>query len=847
MNRVEFPVAGRQKNSRHRSLIFLSIMLFAANRADIHAQQVTNEVLPDAPASTSQYPLARAVPAPDQPSDVIIAADTQSTQGGHFVLDGNVVITYGNRTVEADHVEYDKATGDLVATGHLIASGGLNSERIQASHGTLNTKTQTGRFYDVTGTVGIKTPASPGKRAIYANGNPFIFTGRMVVKTGPQNYDLYDGTVTSCLLPKPDWLLSAAHFQIDDKQARASNSTFRLLNIPLLYFPYVTHSVDAEARQSGFLIPVFGDTSTKGIIIGEQIYMVINRSMDLTVGTDYFSMRGWYQMATFRYRGPGDTFLKVHYTGLVDRRKGNANQGGEDLVVAGRHYLDANTRMVADLEYLSSFIYRAAFTENFNQAVSTDIVSKAFLTHNQNGYEASLYNDRYQGIKRIAITDALGNIVTPAQQIRIFRVPSLEFSSVDHMLGHSGFVWDVDASASGLKRVQPNFTTSGVIERYDFRPELAYPLHGGGWNLRPMVAVRETFYSRSRVTPLGPVPAESVTGLNRADFEAQVDGRMPVIERTFTSGWLRNLFRTDFKHTVEPAFTFRYVSGIDNFNGILRFDDHDIAANTNELQYGVTQRLYLKPRHPSACTTDATESDALIENPLLDTLPGGITDGTGDGLQPKHQCGVQEWITWRVTQKHYFDKSFGGAVQVGRRNLFDSTLDLSGIAFLTEAREISPLVSRLRVRASEKVDVEWDFDLDTGAKKFTANNFFVDVHEGRIFSGLSYARLNAPGRAYNEGIPSATSDFSQMRVLLGYGMPTKEGLSVAANAGLDLKVSSLQYAALQTSYNWNCCGISVEYRKYELGSVRNENAYRFNFTLANVGTAGNLRRAERLF
>ena len=58
---------------------------------------------------------------------------------------------------------------------------------------------------------------------------------------------------------------------------------------------------------------------------------------------------------------------------------------------------------------------------------------------------------------------------------------------------------------------------------------------------------------------------------------------------------------------------------------------------------------------------------------------------------------------------------------------------------------------------------------------------------------------------------------------------------------------SLQYAALQTSYNWNCCGISVEYRKYELGSVRNENAYRFNFTLANIGTAGNLRRAERLF
>ena len=56
-----------------------------------------------------------------------------------------------------------------------------------------------------------------------------------------------------------------------------------------------------------------------------------------------------------------------------------------------------------------------------------------------------------------------------------------------------------------------------------------------------------------------------------------------------------------------------------------------------------------------------------------------------------------------------------------------------------------------------------------------------------------------------------------------------------------------QYGAAQLAYNWNCCGFSVEYRKYQLGSVRNENAYRFNFTLANIGTAGNIRRAERLF
>src|SRR5258708_28108469 len=75
-------------------------------------------------------------------------------------------------------------------------------------------------------------------------------------------------------------------------------------------------------------------------------------------------------------------------------------------------------------------------------------------------------------------------------------------------------------------------------------------------------------------------------------------------------------------------------------------------------------------------------------------------------------------------------------------------------------------------------------------------------------------------------------------------------MGVAANVGLDLNATNsalVQYGAVQGSYNWDCCGFSVEVRKYELGSVRNETVERFNFTLSNIGTAGNLRRARSPF
>jgi LPS-assembly protein len=84
-------------------------------------------------------------------------------------------------------------------------------------------------------------------------------------------------------------------------------------------------------------------------------------------------------------------------------------------------------------------------------------------------------------------------------------------------------------------------------------------------------------------------------------------------------------------------------------------------------------------------------------------------------------------------------------------------------------------------------------------------------------------------------------------VLLGYGHPGKRGVSAGGSLGYDVEQKFLQYGAVQTSYNWDCCGISVEYRRFALGSVRNENQFRFAFTLANVGTFGNLRRQERLF
>ena len=796
------------------------------------------------------YPVARVVAPKDDRTPVEIeSTNPQVKVGSHYTLDKDVVITYGTgpeqRVVRADHVEYDSDTGDVTATGHVVVTGGANSEHMTASHGTLNVRTQTGTFYDAAGSVGLK-PSKSG--LVYENGNPFLFTGKVVVKRGPREYDVYDGTLTSCLLPKPDWLLSGKKFTLNDTEAKGANSIFHLLGLPLLFMPYVTHPADADERQTGVLIPEFGNSSSKGITLGEQIYWAINRSMDATMGTIYYSLRGWEESGTFRYRGPGVDFATAHFSALQDRGytpTGGVytNQGGEDITLKGRHDFSPKMRVAVDAEYLSSYIYREAFTTNFNLAVTTDILSTLYGQLNQNGYSAGLRLDRYQGEKPLPQTaeETAADEAVVNSQITIFHLPSLDLSSVERPLGETHLLWSFDASAGGLKRTQPGFTTGGV-GRFDLHPELAAPFQVGGWSFRPSIGVRDTVYQESQAADSGitGLPVEVSTPVNRSDFEAALDIRLPVLERTFDAPWLDKLFGGEVKHTIEPEVTYRYVTGIDNFRSILRFDDVDVASDTNELEYGLTQRLFLKPGRTHKCkvteASDATEDD---------TQPDDTPNGKAAPATPK--CGTREVFRWRLAQKTFFNQNFGGAILDGHRNLFETTLNFSGIAFLTEPRAISPLISRLRIRPSERLDFEWDFDYDTGASKFTMNNVFVDVHQGDVFAGFSLARLNAPGRFFTDGLASSTSNFNQMRVLAGVGKPTKAGLSLAANGGFDLRGGALQYASVQAAYNWNCCGISAEYRKYELGAVSNESTETFSFTLANLGSAGNMRRAQSLF
>src|SRR6185312_1556962 len=77
--------------------------------------------------------------------------------------------------------------------------------------------------------------------------------------------------------------------------------------------------------------------------------------------------------------------------------------------------------------------------------------------------------------------------------------------------------------------------------------------------------------------------------LSRHYGELAVDVRPPSLEKTFTN----DDGTTRFKHLIEPYLTYRLITGIgEEFNQIIRFDERDAVANTNEFEYAVINRFY---------------------------------------------------------------------------------------------------------------------------------------------------------------------------------------------------------------------------------------------------------------
>ena len=745
------------------------------------------QVQPGPPSGTSASGSDVSSPA------VVIRADSQQKEGDLYQLSGQAEVIYGSLRLTADRIEYNDATGQIVATGNVHFFHLTEEADLQATRAEYNLPAGAGSFYDVEGSVGAQIRDGS---SVLTSTNPFFFTAERVDREGENNYRVVNGQLTVCTVPDPTWLFSAARATIQPGvSARLYSGKLRFWKIPVFYFPFLYKSLRRIPRSSGFLIPTLGNSSRLGLVVGDSFFWAMNRSADLEVGGEYLSDRGWSQRATFRVRPSHTSYLNVSYFGVVDRGFGpqRTEQGGRSVRATGVAALPFGFGGVLDLDYLSSLTFREAFTQTYVEAVNSEVRSTGFLTKSFDSFSLNALLSRFENFQSVRSGD----------RVKIRHLPQVEFNSVDRPLWRGSPLWvSWESWLGSVSRSDPfredvPFLRTATLERMAFAPRVTVPLQWNGFHLTPSVSFRAMHYGKRQRDD--EVSEES---LDQGTGELSVEFTPPAVARVFPS--LGALYPQPVRHVIEPKVTFRAVSGVRDFTDILVFDERDRLTNTREIEYSLTNRVLVRR-------------------------------GGSQGAS----LGSKEILSWELRQKYYFDPNFGGALVPGRRNVFLSQLDLTSNAFLDGPRRFSPIVSLVRFHPSPGYDIEFRQDYDTHQRRLTHGGLVGNARWRQAFASVSHFFVRSS--------PVLSPNFNQIGFTAGYGSTARVGFNVVGTGAYDISAGFLQFSAFQVSYNNDCCGISFEYRRFALGPVRNENQFRLAFSLANIGTFGNLKKQERLF
>src|SRR5882762_6794553 len=388
------------------------------------------------------------------------AKGPQRRQGNLFIADDDVDIHYAGQRLRADHIEYNDQTTEALARGHVQYD--FENQHLEAEEAHYNVGTGRGTFTHVRGTLKIERRPNP---SLLVTDNPLYFEARMVERFGNDLYLIHQAWITVCDPRHPKWQFYAPRARVRvGKKMAIVNANFRLFRVPLIWMPYATAPAGSKIRQSGLLVPVAGNSTSKGFVFGDEFYWAPTSWMDTTLGAEYLSKRGSAERAQFRATPWENTTVRYEYFGVIDRE----HQGGHQQRLAVRSLLPRNWLFVTDANELSSLTFQLAFSPTYGEAINSDIRSSIFLTHN---FRAFSFNLAYLNDRSFLNTN-------PQMSVILRNAPQARFGSVEQQPWRRlPFYFAFDAFAGAVRRDDNGFapsptylpiTTSNFVARTEF-------------------------------------------------------------------------------------------------------------------------------------------------------------------------------------------------------------------------------------------------------------------------------------------------------------------------------------------------------------------------------------------
>ena len=465
-------------------------------------------LLPGAPAAWAQAVRGPVIIGSGGQESSIVADQIQQVGGPNdlLVATGNVEITQGATRLLADRVELNRDTGEVVAQGKVVFFDG--QDRLVGDRVDYNLKTGTGIVYNGS------TSTAPY----------YHLSGERMERVGEGIYEVRRGTFTTCEGDDPIW-----SFKFGSSTANlndvlyGSGASFWVRNIPIIpFFPFFGAAIRRE-RQTGFLYPEVGNSSTKGAFLKIPFFWAISDSQDLTVALDTYTRRGVGVEGEYRYimseraRGSASGFLIPEF--LRD------SQDRERLDIplvrgfgSAKHDWQITPRLSFKLDgnvTTDDLVYRE-YGDRLGDRARQYAETNVFLSQRWDAFSLTANVLWYQDLTTPVATE-------------LQRTPEIKFFGVRQPVPRlPGLLYETEASLTNFYRV----VGDGGL-RIDLHPRVYYPIPVAGlFTVTPFAGGRLTYYNQhvvgTRVTQSGVTVEETTYDPHvRRQAEGGVRGRDP--------------------------------------------------------------------------------------------------------------------------------------------------------------------------------------------------------------------------------------------------------------------------------------------------------------------------------
>jgi LPS-assembly protein len=563
---------------------------------------------PQASVVTSPAISTGSIAAADPSSIEISSAGADVTDLGDANLKGPVELHQGTRTLTSEQAIYNATTHAFSASGtvqfkdpKLTVSGTAARWQTEANSGQFDNASFELPSLSVRGHADSITLAADG------------------------NLRLQKAEYSACPADHPDWQLRANSIAINqhDHEGVARNVRLDFMGLPILYLPIISFPV-GEERKSGFLFPVLGDSSRKGLTLVTPYYLNIAANMDATLMPGFMAKRGATIGSEFRFL-TSTSSGEFHSDWLP-----HDTIAGRDrslLRFFDKSDLFGSLRFDTNIAYASDSSYFQDFAQGPEGTSIPFLTRSAKLTYLDNYWHAIALVEQFQ-----TIDQTLANSARPYT-----RAPEV---AVDGR-------WN-NAKGLGLeiRGEAVNFTRDTGLQggRFSIEPSASWLIGQPGEFIKPTIGWRSTRYALRNDPGMDSSPSVS----------------MPIA--TVDSGLIFE--RDTGKHiqTIEPRMLYTYIpyrdqSKLPSFDTSLpdlnmiqlfrseRFAGGDRLGDANQLAIGETSRLV--DASSGKQLLDFTVGEIYYFTPPKVQLPNTPTV-TGHTSNLVADLGISAYAHWNV-------------------------------------------------------------------------------------------------------------------------------------------------------------------------------------------------------